>query len=418
MIEQAYQLAKARYQEVGVDVDKAMEQLAKMAISLHCWQGDDVVGFESSGRALSGGIQTTGNYPGRARTPEELRSDLDMALSLIPGTHRLNLHAIYGESNGKPVDRDELTVDQFRNWLEWAKARKMGLDFNPTFFSHPMADDGLTLSHPDEKVREFWIRHAIACRKIAREFGRELGTPCVVNYWTPDGYKDVPADRLAPRRRLIESYDKIFAEELPKSEIIEAVESKLFGIGSESYVVGSHEICMGYAISRGKALCLDAGHFHPTEVISDKISSLLCFSEDVLLHVSRGVRWDSDHVVLFNDELQEIGKEIVRCSNDSRGKIHIGLDYFDASINRIAAWVIGTRNMQKALLAALLEPAAMLRGCENSGDFAGRMAILEEAKTLPMNAVWDYFCWKNNVPVGLAFMDKIRDYEKEVLSKR
>ncbi|WP_176012638.1 L-rhamnose isomerase [Victivallis sp. Marseille-Q1083] len=415
MIEQAFQLSKARYQELGVDVEAALKKLSAIAISLHCWQGDDVGGFEYADRALSGGIQATGNYPGKARNAAELRADLDLALRLIPGTHRLNLHAIYAES-GRKVERDELSVEQFRNWIDWAAERHLGLDFNPTFFSHPLADDNWTLSHPKPEIREFWIRHGQACRRIAAAMGRELKTAAVNNVWIPDGSKDIPADRLAPRRRLLESLDRIFQEEFPKCELIDAVESKLFGIGSESYVVGSHEFYMGYALSRRKALCLDAGHFHPTEVISDKISSVLCFADELLLHVSRGVRWDSDHVVLFNDELQAIAQEVVRYGFEKN--VHIGLDYFDASINRIAAWVIGTRNMLKALLFALLEPGATLRRMELEGDLAGRLAMMEELKGLPFGAVWDYYCAQHDVPVGFAFMKEVREYEKNVLAKR
>ncbi|MCP3967333.1 MAG: L-rhamnose isomerase [Lentisphaerae bacterium] len=413
--EKAYEIAKERFAEFGVDTEAAMQQAESIPVSLHCWQGDDVGGFES-GHALSGGIQATGNYPGRARTPEELRSDLDKALSLLPGKHRLNLHAIYGEFGGEKVDRDEIGVEHFQNWIGWAAANKMGLDFNPTFFSHAKADDGFTLSHPDQGIRDFWIEHAKACRRIGAEMGKQLGTACVDNVWIPDGMKDVPADRLEPRRLLADSLDKIFAEELPKNQLLDAVECKLFGIGSESYVVGSHEFYMGYAVKNNKLLCLDAGHFHPTEVISDKISSELTFVDEILLHVSRGVRWDSDHVVTMNEELYAIAREIV--CNDFAERVHIGLDFFDASINRVAAWVIGTRNMRKALLAAALEPTAELRKFELKGDYTSRLALMEEIKTFPLGAVWDYFCEKSGVPAGFKWLDDVKAYEKNVIDKR
>jgi L-rhamnose isomerase len=415
-IESAYNLAKERYAALGVDTDKALEQLKDIPISLHCWQGDDVAGFENAGRDLSGGIQATGNYPGRANTPEELRADLDKALSLLPGGHRLNLHAIYGEFGGKAVDRDEIEVSHFQNWIDWAKTNKMGLDFNPTFFSHPKADSGMTLSSPDAGIRDFWIEHGKAARRIAAEMGHQLGTAAVDNIWIPDGMKDTPADRFAPRKRLKDSLDKLFVEEFPKSQLLDAVESKLFGIGSESYVVGSNEFYMGYAVANNKLLCLDAGHFHPTEVISDKISAVLNFVDEVLLHVSRGVRWDSDHVVTMNEELCAIAREIV--VNGFINRVHIGLDFFDASINRIAAWVIGTRNMRKALLTALLEPACKLKELELAGDFTSRLALMEEAKTMPLGAVWDYFCAINEVPVGADWIAEVKEYEKNVLSKR
>ena len=415
-IEQAYQLAVQRYATLGVDVQSALEQLQKIAISLHCWQGDDVEGFEASGEELGGGIAVTGNYPGKARTPSELRSDLELALSLIPGRHRLNLHAIYGEFEGQKVDRDQVEVKHFEGWIDWAKSQQVGVDFNPTYFSHPKAADGLTLAHPDSAIRDFWIQHGVACRKIGAAFGQALETPCVTNVWVPDGYKDTPANRKAPRERLAQSLDTIFAESIAPSLHLDAVECKLFGIGSESYVVGSHEFYLGYAISRQKLLCLDAGHFHPTEVISDKISSVLAYVPEILLHVSRGVRWDSDHVVTFSDELQAIAQEIVRGQFTER--VHVGLDFFDASINRVAAWVIGTRNTIKALMCALLEPTEKLEQLEQAGDLTGRLALSEELKSMPFGAVWDYYCTTQNVPVGLSWLEDVKRYESDVLSLR
>ncbi len=414
-IEKAYSLAREQYAALDVDTDAAMTALADVAVSLHCWQGDDVGGFEGA-EQLTGGIQATGNYPGKARTPDELRADLDQALHLIPGTHRLNLHACYAETGGAAVDRDALTPEHFANWIGWAKANGMGMDFNPTYFSHPKADDGFTLSAADEGLRKFWVDHGIATRKIAAAIGRELGTPCVNNVWIPDGLKDTPADRLAPRQRLRRSLDEMFAEPLDPACMLDAVECKLFGIGSESYVVGSHEFYMGYAIANQKLLCLDAGHFHPTEVISDKISSVLLYVPELLLHVSRGVRWDSDHVVTLTDELQAIAQELVR--GDFLGRVHIGLDFFDASINRVAAWVIGTRCMLKSLLLAMLEPTDTLRALEAGGDFTGRLALMEELKTMPFGAVWDQYCSQQDVPTGPAWLDEVRTYEKDVLSKR
>lgn len=415
-IEQAYEIAKERYAALGVDTEKALAALKPVSISLHCWQGDDVGGFENPDGELSGGIAVTGNYPGKARTADELRRDLDKAYSLIPGTHRLNLHAIYAETGGKPVERDQLLPEHFSGWVDWAKANNHGIDFNPTVFAHPKADSGLTLSSYDEGIRNFWIDHCIASRKIGEYIGRELGSACVTNIWIPDGFKDTPADRKTPRVLLKESLDKILAEKLNPLHNLDAVECKLFGLGSESYVVGSHEFYMGYALQNNTLLCLDAGHFHPTEVISDKISSVLTYLDEILLHVSRGVRWDSDHVVTFSDELQAIAQEIVR--GDYLGRVHIGLDFFDASINRVAAWVIGTRNVLKALLLALLEPGALLRQMEVSGDYTGRLALLEELKSLPFGAVWDYYCSKENAPVGIDFMEVIKDYEKRELANR
>lgn len=417
IVENEYSLAKERYAAIGIDTEKVMKQLADIAISLHCWQGDDVGGFEKPDSALGGGgIQATGNYPGKARTIDELRSDLDKSLSLIPGTHRLNLHASYLDNGGKFVERDQIGVEHFQSWIDWCKVKQIGMDFNATYFSHRKADDGFTLSHADKTIRDFWITHGILCRKISQEIGKQLGSACVTNFWIPDGYKDIPADRKAPRQRLVESLDKIFAEKFDPKFHLDAVECKLFGIGSESYVVGSHEFYLGYAISRGKLLCLDTGHFHPTEVISDKITSVLQFLDEILLHVSRGVRWDSDHVVIISDELRAIAEEIVRGGYLDR--VHIGLDFFDASINRVAAWVIGTRAMLKALLIALLEPGETLRKLELEGNFTERLTMMEELKSMPFGSVWDYYCLKNDVPAQMAWLDEVKQYEKEVQSKR
>ena len=415
---QTYQMAKERYASLGVDAEAAMKALEAIPISLHCWQGDDVGGFETVGAQLTGGgIQATGNYPGKARTIAELRSDIEKALSLIPGSHRLNLHACYLDNGGKFVDRDEIEPAHFQSWIDWAKRNHLGMDFNPTYFSHPKAADGFTLSHKDKAIRDFWIRHSILCRKIGAEMGRQLGTPTVTNVWIPDGYKDIPVDRTGPRERLTDSLDQAFAEAIDPKIHLDAVEAKLFGIGAESYTTGSHEFYLAYAVSRQKVLTLDAGHFHPTEVISEKLSTVLMFCPGLLLHVSRPVRWDSDHVVILDDELQNIAKELVR-SGRLHDKIHVGLDYFDASINRVAAWVIGARNMVKALLIALLEPTNTLKRVELDGDYTGRLAMLEEQKSLPWTAVWDYYCAKKGVPVGGAWLDEVRSYEKQVLSKR
>lgn len=415
-IEKTYESARERYAAFGVDTEKAITLLKKIPISLHCWQGDDVAGFEREEGLTGGGIQPTGNYPGRARNARELRWDLDKALKQIPGTHRVNLHAIYADYPGKKVDRNEMTPDHFKNWVSWAKDKKIGLDFNPSCFSHPKADAGFTLSSHDKATRKFWIEHCIACRKIGEHFGRKLGTPCVTNIWIPDGYKDIPVDRKTPREHLRDSLDKIFKENLNPKYNLDALEGKLFGIGSESYVAGSHEFYLAYAVSRKKMVCLDTGHYHPTEMVADKISSVLSLLDRILLHVSRGVRWDSDHVVILNDDLIAIAQEIVRGGYMSR--VHIGLDFFDASINRVAAWVIGARNMLKALTFALLEPTDTLRKMELDGDFTSRLALLEEIKTLPWNAVWDYYCLKMGAPVGVNWLDEIKSYEKEVLLKR
>lgn len=411
----AYELAREKYAGVGVDTEAALRTLQNVPISLHCWQGDDVTGFEQLGDALTGGIQATGNYPGKARNFEELSADLDKAFSLIPGRHRVNLHASYAVFSGAPVPRDRLTVEHFTPWIQYAKERGLGIDFNPTFFSHPMVRDNLTLSSPDEEVRAFWVRHGIACRLIAAGIAAQLGKPVLNNVWIPDGYKDVPADRLGPRLRLKKSLNEIFAEKLPG--VIDCVESKVFGIGLESYTVGSNEFYMAYAASHpGVYNLLDNGHYHPTEVVSDKIPSLLAYFDKVPLHVTRPVRWDSDHVVLLEDELKEIAKEIVR--NDALEKVLIGLDFFDASINRIAAWVIGTRNMQKALLYALLQPWEDLKALQNSARFTQLMMETEEMKTYPMGAVWEEFCARNQVPGNQSWFNEVRRYETDVLAKR
>jgi L-rhamnose isomerase len=412
----AYQLAKLQYAELGVDTDACLRQLTAIPISIHCWQGDDVRGFENPDGELSGGIRSTGNYPGAARTPEELRLDLEKAFSLIPGKKRVNLHAIYLETGGAKVDRDQIGPEHFKLWVRWAKERQLGLDFNPTLFSHPKADDGLTLSHPNAAIRNFWIEHVKRCRKISEFFGRELGTPSVMNIWIPDGFKDLPVDRLGPRQRLRDSLDLALAEPLDRRYHRDAVESKLFGIGSESYVVGSHEFYLGYAIANKLVLCLDTGHFHPTEVVSAKLSALSLFVKEFLLHVSRPVRWDSDHIVVFDDELLAIAQEIVRTGLLDR--VHLGLDFFDGSVNRVAAWVIGTRNLQKALLLALLEPAVLLRRAEQQLDFTSRLALLEELKSCPWSAVWNYYCAGQGVPVGRQWLAKVKEYEREVQSRR
>ncbi len=431
-IEPSFKLARERYAGLGVDVGSAVKSLATISISLQCWQGDDVGGFENMGATLGGGLAVTGNYPGKARTPDELRADIEKALSLIPGRHRVNLHACYGEFGGKRVDRDEVAPEHFANWMAWAKQRGLGLDFNSTYFAHPQAADGFTLSHRDKAIRRFWIEHGIRCREIGAAFGKTLGKTCITNVWIPDGFKDTPADRLAPRERLVESLDAIFKKPISPRLNLDAVESKLFGIGAESCTVGSHEFYLGYAITRRKLLCLDAGHFHPTENIADKISSVLLYLPAILLHVSRGVRWDSDHVVTLTDELQAIAREVIACRRHPAGKsigesqrdaggaldrVHLGLDYFDASINRIAAWVIGTRNLLRALLVALLEPPA-IRAAELAGDHTARLALQEEARSLPFGAVWDYYCESKGVSVGEAWLAEVKAYEYEALAGR
>jgi L-rhamnose isomerase len=412
-----YEAAREAYALLGVDTEKALDTLGRTPISVHCWQGDDVGGFESTSAGdPGGGLAVTGNYPGRARTPNELRADLEKVFSLVPGKHRLNLHAFYLETGGQKVDRDQIETKHFQRWIDWAKSLGIGMDFNPTCFAHPKAADGFTLAHRDKGIRDFWIEHAKRCRKIGADIGRALGSTCVTNVWIPDGYKDLPIDRVAPRQRLIESLDAIFAEKLPEKDEIDAVECKLFGIGSESYTAGSHEFYLGYAVSRQKAVCLDAGHFHPTETLADKISSVLLFVPRLLLHVSRGVRWDSDHVVILDDPTRAVMEELVR--GDFLGRTSIGLDYFDASINRVAAWVIGIRATQKALLLALLEPSSQLREAETAGNLTTRLALLEEAKSLPWGAVWDEFCRRKDVPIGTAWLTDVLDYERKIAEHR
>ncbi|MDR1537389.1 MAG: L-rhamnose isomerase [Clostridiales bacterium] len=410
----SFTLAAEAYAECGVDVEQALARLAKIPISLHCWQGDDVNGFENGGSPLSGGIQTTGNYPGKARNSREVMDDLDVVYSLIPGAKRLSLHAIYAIADGS-VERDRLEPEHFEAWLQWGKARSIHLDFNPTLFSHPMHKDGMTLAHPDKEVRQYWIRHVKACRKISAYLGEQQGTPCLHNIWLPDGLKDLPADRLGPRQRLVEALDEILSVKYDKDFILDAVESKVFGIGLESYTVGSNEFYLLYAATRGINALLDSGHYHPTETVADKIPSILAFFDKVALHVTRAVRWDSDHVVLLDDETKEIAKEIIR--NDADGRVLIGLDYFDASINRVAAWIVGARSMQKALLSALLIPYKRLKELQDSQNFTKLMVLNEEIKTMPLGAVWDEYCRRQGV-LGADWFAKVQEYEKNVLSKR
>ena len=413
--EQRYESAREIYKNIGVDTDRAVETLKNIHISMHCWQGDDVQGFDHEG-PLSGGIQTTGNYPGKAATPQELMDDIDKALSLIPGKHKLNLHANYAVvEDGEFVDRDALEPKHFRKWVEFAKERGMGLDFNPTFFSHEKAES-FTLSSPDEEIRQFWIRHGQACIRISQYFAEELGQPCVMNIWIPDGYKDVPADRLSPRARFKDSLDQILSIDYDRSKVYVCLESKVFGIGMESYTVGSSEFCINYAANNGILSLMDNGHYHPTEVVSDKIPAMLLFNEKLALHVTRPVRWDSDHVVLFDDETKEIAKEIVR--NDALDRVFLGLDFFDASINRISAWVVGMRNMQKAFLFALLQPNDKLKELQNNGEFTELMMLQEELKLYPFGDVWNYFCGQCSVPEKEDWFKEVQQYENEVLSKR
>ena len=411
----AYTEAKARYAQAGVDTEAVLKALDAIPVSMHCWQGDDVAGFEFPDAALNGGIQTTGNYPGKARNPEQLRRDAEVAMSLIPGKKRFNLHAIYLDTDEK-VERDKIEPKHFSRWIDWAKKQDIGLDFNPSCFSHPKFVDGMTLAHPDPAIRKFWIDHCIACRRVSDSFGAALGTPAAMNIWVPDGMKDMPADRQAPRQRLLDALDQILNADVPYKNHMVAVEGKLFGIGAESYTVGSNEFYMGYAVSRKTALCLDAGHFHPTEIVSDKITAMIPFVDNILLHVTRSVRWDSDHVVLLDDETQAIANEIVR--NKLEKRVHIGLDFFDASINRIAAWVIGTRNMKKALLRALLDPIDTLRQAEKDMDFTTRLALMEEQKSMPWSAVWDQYCEKAGAGVGADWLKTVKQYEAEVLATR
>lgn len=414
-VQQSFEEAKVLYAKHGIDVEQVLSRLEKIKISMHCWQGDDVRGFLNRDQNLTGGISVTGNYPGAARTPIELRADLEKAFSLIPGKHKVNLHAIYADTDEK-VELDQIEPKHFQNWVDWSKENGLGLDFNPTCFSHEKSKDGFTLSHPDPEIRKFWIDHCKAARKIGAYFGEQLGQPCVTNVWVPDGFKDVPADRMGPRQRLKAALDEVFEEKLNPAHNLDAVESKLFGIGSEAYVVGSHEFYMGYGIQNNKLICLDAGHFHPTEVISNKLSALSLFTDGMLLHVSRPMRWDSDHVVTLDDELIDIGRELVR--GDLLDKTHIGLDFFDASINRVAAWVIGTRNTIKALLRAMLDPVEALKQAELEGDYTTRLALTEEFKSYPFGAIWDYYCAKQGVPVREEWLAEVKTYEKEILLKR
>lgn len=409
-----YSLAREMFSEWQIDTEAAITALSEIAISVHCWQGDDVVGFENQTGASGGGIQATGNHPGRARTPDELRADLECAFSLIPGSHRLNLHAMYLDTDESP-DRDAIEYRHFAPWVEWAKEQKIGLDFNPTFFAHAKADDNLTLSHPDKGVRDFWIEHGKRTREIAARIGEELHSPSINNIWVPDGYKDIPIDRMAARLRLEVSLDEMLEKPFDKSHMLDAVESKLFGIGVEACTVGSHEFYYGYAIRKGILLCLDMGHFHPTENIADKLSACALSLDEILLHVSRPMRWDSDHVILLNDDIQAMANELVSAS--ILGRTHIGLDFFDATISRTAAWVIGTRNMQKALLRALLMPLDNLRQSESALDFTARMAITEELKDLPYGIVWKEFCARHEMPVGQELIAGLDDYQQSVVGR-
>ena len=412
----AFEYAKERYSDLGIDVENALDKLDKLSISLHCWQADDVTGFENGDGELTGGIQATGNYPGKARTMAEVRGDIEKAMSLIPGQHRVNIHAFYGDFGGETIDRDQIEPKHFQSWIDWAIEKGFKLDFNCTCFSHEKSADGFTLSHRDPAIREFWIDHVIRCRIIAEEIGRQLNSTCIHNIWIPDGSKDITVDRFLYRKNLKESLDKIFETETNQEYMHDSIECKLFGIGSESYVVGSHEFYMGYGVANNKMITLDSGHFHPTEVISDKISSLLLFAPEIMLHVSRGVRWDSDHVVILNDELQALSQEIIRAN--ALDRVHVGLDYFDASINRIGAYVVGVRATQKAFLQALLEPISQLRAFEANGQNFERLALLEEAKSLPWAAIFDFYCLKKGVIAGDAYIAEIQQYEADVTCKR
>lgn len=414
-VKQAYEAAKLLYAQHGIDTDEVLEKLAEIKVSVHCWQGDDVKGFLNQDGELTGGISVTGQYPGAATTPAELRADLEQAFSLIPGKHKVNLHAIYTDTDEK-VELDQIEPKHYEKWVQWAKAQGLGLDFNPTCFSHEKSSDGFTLSHPDPEIRKFWIDHCKASRRIGAYFGEQLGQTCVTNVWVPDGFKDNPVDRMTPRKRLKDSLDEVFAEKLDPKHNLDAVESKLFGLGSEAYVVGSHEFYMGYGLQNDTLICLDAGHFHPTEVISNKLSSLALFTSGILLHVSRPMRWDSDHVVIMDDELLEIARELVR--HDLLSTTHVGLDFFDASINRVAAWVVGTRNTIKALLRAMLEPVDALKAAELKGDYTVRLALTEEFKSYPFGAIWDYYCAQQGVPVREKWISEIKTYEEDVLLQR
>lgn len=416
-IEAAYETARERYARLGVDTEVALKSLESISLSIHCWQGDDVGGFETpNARLEGGGIQVTGHYPGKARTVGELQMDLDKVYSLTPGRHRLSLHASYGEFGGKTVERNEIKSEHYEGWIDWARNNDIGLDFNSTCFSHPKADAGFTLSSKDKAIRRFWIEHVKRCRAISAVMGRELNSPCIHNLWIPDGAKDTPVDRWTHRALLKNALDEIFSVEYDPSEMKDAIESKLFGIGSEAFVVGSHEFYMGYALTRGKMVCLDLGHFHPTESVADKISAILQFSEEILLHITRAIRWDSDHIVTLNDETKNVAEEIVR--SNALDRVHVGLDFFDASINRIGAWVIGARATLQALLWALLEPRKMLEELENASDNFGLLALTEELKTMPFGAVWDYHCLRMDVTPQASWIDEVRRYEAEVTSKR
>ncbi len=415
-VDKAYELAREQYASLGVDTEAVLKQMEKVQISLHCWQADDVVGFETTAEGLSGGIQATGNYPGKARNIDELRMDIDKSMSLLPGRQRFNLHAFYGDFKGKIVDRDEITVEHFQSWIDWAKDQGIGIDFNCTCFSHPRAADGFTLSSKNGENRKFWIEHTKRCRRIGAEMGRQLGTPAVHNIWIPDGSKDTPVDRYTHRALLKDSLDEIFKEEFPFEHLKDAIESKLFGIGLESMTVGSHDFYLSYATKNNKLICLDAGHFHPTEQVGDKISACLLFVPELLLHVTRPLRWDSDHVVTLSDEILLIAHEVVRAN--ALDRVNLGLDFFDASINRIGAYVVGTRAFQQAMLIALLEPRKLLLEYEESGQHFERLAVLELMKAKPFGAVWDYYCQKQGVPVGQEFIAEVQQYEKDVLSKR
>lgn len=415
-VESSYYHARERFKSYGVDTDAALERLSSVSVSMNCWAGDDVVGFEGADTLSGGGILATGSYPGRARTPQELRQDAELAYSLIPGKHRFNLHAAYREADGQMVDRDTLHPQHFEHWINWAKTLGIGLDFNPTFFSHPMADSGYTLSSYNAEVRAFWIEHAKRSREISAEIGKRLGTPCINNLWIPDGSKDEPTDRMRRRELLLQSLDDLYREPLERSSMIDAVESKLFGIGSESFVVGSHDFYLAYALSRGVMLTMDAGHYHPTESLADKISAILQFADALMLHVSRPVRWDSDHVVLYDDTTRAIAREIVRAQ--ALDRVHLAVDFFDASINRISAWVIGMRGALKALLDALLEPTELMREAEEHGDLGARLALMEEFKMLPIGSVWDKFCIDSGAPLGVTWLQRVKQYEQDVLLKR
>lgn len=413
-----YEAAKAAYALVGIDTDKVIADLKKVPVSLHCWQGDDVIGFDHDG-PLTGGIQTTGNYPGKARTPEELFADMEKVLELCPGAKKINVHACYAIfEEGEFVDRDKLEPKHFKKWVEFAKSKGMGLDFNPTFFSHPMADSGLTLASPDENIRNFWIEHGKACIRISEYFAEETGIPCVMNIWTGDGFKDIPADRMGPRMRYKESIEAILSEPYDFNKVKPCVESKVFGIGVEAYTVGSAEFSLSFAAKHSDKCMplMDNGHYHPTEVVSDKIPALLCFFDEIALHVTRGIRWDSDHVVVFDDETKEIAKEIVR--NNALDRVYIALDYFDASINRVSAWSTGLRSFQKALLNAMLTPNAMLKELQDNSEFTKLMAMQEAVKCLPFGDVWEQYCKECGVKGEFEWFEEIEKYEAEVLSKR